>query len=146
MLESSSNDPFSGVWTLRSQQSDPPFPVPQKWTHRIAATAETIQVHEEIITAGGLQPTISVAARFDGQDYPVVGSPRADAIAYTRTDTHTISGFGKKESQLLWRETASVSADGLTLTIKFVFAGKNGASAVVAAVFEKSGELNPPEP
>ena len=78
-----------------------------------------------------------VQARFDGQDYEVAGSPIADKIAYTRINSHCISGIGRKSGSVSVYETVSVSADGNTLTQDFSLhmAGRVIASGI--AVFER---------
>jgi len=130
-------DPFRGTWKLKSHSSQPALPPPSSWIHHIQTTAETIHAREEIVSATGERTTIAVHARFDGLDYPVSGSPQVDAMAYKRDNERRISGIGKKGKKTLWSETATVSADGQTLTIKIASQAKTSAGFEITVVFEK---------
>ncbi len=66
-------DPFSGVWTLNLTKSKLPPPVPQSQTVHIKADAGSIRVREEIVSDKGERLTVTVDAKFDGKDYPIIG-------------------------------------------------------------------------
>jgi hypothetical protein len=134
----SQQDPFTGTWTFRAERSKLSTPPPRRWTQQIHATSVDVRVNEEIVSADGRQTTLTVEARFDGQDYPVSGSPVADAIAYTRVDAYTISGIAKENNSLSLKETLIAASEGnlITLTYSIYRGGREVASGV--AVFEKT--------
>ena len=77
---------------------------------------------------------VRVDARFDGQDYPVTGTPLADTVAYRRPDSRTLKGIVKKAGNVVLLETAVVSRDGKTLT--GTYSSPDG-KPVGVAVFDK---------
>lgn len=78
---------------------------------------------------------MALEAKFDGNDYPVIGSPFADAVSYRRLDQHTISGCIKKAAKLLLKEKVVISADGKTMTSNY-YASQDG-TMLGFAVFDK---------
>jgi hypothetical protein len=112
MSYSQQEDPFTGAWTCNSQRSTLSTPPPGRWTQRIDVTTDEVTLHEAIVSSDGAQSIVAVRARFDGQDDPVSGSPVADTIAYTRVNTHTISGTAKKNGNISIRETLTASPEG----------------------------------
>ncbi|HEV2669186.1 MAG TPA: hypothetical protein VG324_29990, partial [Blastocatellia bacterium] len=87
-----SPDPFTGAWKFSQEDSRLAGQTPQRWIQKIVARGDEVSVSEEIVFDNGPQMNVTVRARFDGQDYPVNGSPIADTIAYTRLNDLTISG------------------------------------------------------
>jgi hypothetical protein len=130
-------DPFTGAWNLCPERSKLSTPLPRKWAQRIEATAEEIEVQENIVSPHGAESLLSVRAKFDGRDYPVQGSPIVETIAYTRTNRNSISGIGKKDGAVSLTETAAVDSEGRTLTLSYSI--HLGAEVVASgvAVFEK---------
>jgi hypothetical protein len=59
----------------------------------------------------GERMVITVDAWFDGKDYPIQGSPFADADSYQRVDHNTIEGVGKKNGKVIMHETVVVSPE-----------------------------------
>jgi hypothetical protein len=132
-----SDDPFTGTWKFSATRSRLDTSIPEKWVQEIVATRDEIVVHEDIVRLKGPRTAIRVWARFDGTDYPVSGSLIIDTIAYTRLNTHTISGVGKKGEVMALTETVTVSPDGRILTL--IYSIQTGTSPIVrgVAVFEK---------
>jgi hypothetical protein len=97
---------------------------PRSWIQRIRASDVDVEVAEEILTLDGARMTVHIQARFDGHEYPVSGSPLADAITYTRPDRYTITGIGKKNGSVSLTETLRASRDGGLLTLSYsIYAG-----------------------
>jgi hypothetical protein len=130
-------DPFTGVWKCNVAKSKFAWPAPKRLVTTIEADAEVLRVCEEEINAEGKALTVTVEARFDGREYPVAGSPHADAVAYTRADSRTITGRILKGGKLVLCETATVSEDGKTLTSQYSGNTEDGGSLNGYAVFEK---------
>lgn len=116
-------DPFTGTWVFLPEKSKSTGPKPQRWIQYIEATAEDVRVREEVIVATGQRANVSLEAKFDGNDYPVIGSSLCETVAYTRPSPHKIVGIGKKNGSVTLRETIVASDDGLTLTLTYAVFG-----------------------
>lgn len=130
-------DPFSGTWVLNLSKSKLPPPLPQSQTSRIKASSKSIRIREAIINDKGERMSITVDAKFDGKDYPIVGSPFVDTVTYQRVDSHSLKGIVKKAGQVVTREEATVSPDGKTLTGTYSGTDLTGKQVTAVAVFEK---------
>jgi len=130
-------DPFSGTWVLNLSKSKLPPPLPQRQTSSIEANSKGIRIRELIVNDKGEQMSITVDAKFDGKDYPIIGSPFVDTVAYQRVDSHTLKGIVKKAGQVVTTEQATVSPDGKTLTGTYSGTDLTGKQVTGVAVFEK---------
>jgi hypothetical protein len=130
-------DPFSGTWKLNLAKSKLPPPLPRSQTVRIKAGSRSIRIREEVVDEKGQRLTVTVNARFDGKDYPVTGTPFADAVAYQRVDSHTLKGAVKKAGKVVTSETATISADGKTLTGSYSGTDATGKQVEAVAVLER---------
>jgi hypothetical protein len=130
-------DPFSGQWILNPSKSKLPPPPPQRQISYIEANATRIRIREEITSDMGERMTITVDAKFDGKDYPIVGTPSADTVAYQRVDSRTLKGVAKKGGKVILNETVVVSPDGKTLTGTYHGTDATGKQVTAVAVFEK---------
>ena len=132
----SARNPFTGTWKLRPDRSRLAGPVPQRWIQRIEVVDDEMRVREEIVLADGRTIDVRIDARCDGHDYPVVGSPAADVMAYTRLDRSRLSGTAKKGGTITLTETATVSEDGGTLIHEFRIHARDRETDSIA-VFER---------
>ncbi|MGA9626024.1 MAG: hypothetical protein WBL65_24115 [Bryobacteraceae bacterium] len=130
-------DPFSGSWKLNPSRSKLPPPIPRSQTVRIKAGSRSIRIREEVVDEKGKRLTITVNARFDGKDYPVTGSPFADAVAYERIDSRTLKGTVKKAGKVVTSETVTISADGKTLTGTYSGTDATGKQVDAVAVLDR---------
>ena len=130
-------DPFAGVWVLNLSKSKLSPPVPKSQTARVDSDGSRIRISEEIVSDKGERMNITVDARFDGKDYPIKGSPYADAVSYQRVDRFTIKGVGKKAGKVIMHETVVVSQDGKTMTGTYSGTDATGKNVTAVAVFEK---------
>jgi len=130
-------DPFSGTWKLNPSKSKLPLPMPRSQTVHIKAGSRSIRIREEVVEEDGKRLTVTVKARFDGKDYAVAGSPFADAVAYQRVDSHTLKGTVKKAGKVVTSETATISADGKTLTGSYSGIDATGKQVDAVAVLER---------
>jgi hypothetical protein len=108
-------DPFTGTWQLNLAKSKLSPPVPRSVVSYIECGGKSASVREDIVDATGQRQTATVKAAFDGKDYPIVGSPLADAVSYQRIDSHTLKGTRKKGGKVPVYETVVVSPDGKTM-------------------------------
>ncbi len=130
-------DPFTGTWALNLAKSDLPPPLPRSVTSYFEPDGQWIEMREEAIDQDGQCHTASITARFDGQEYPLKGNPRADTVAYERLDPRTVRGTSRKNGKVLVHETATLSEDGRTLTVTYSGANADGQAVIGTAVFEK---------
>jgi hypothetical protein len=131
------DDPFNGVWTFSPQDSRVTGPPPRSWTQTISVSGEAVRVREEI-NFRGLHLDVRIDARFDGAEYPVVGSPVGDSVAYRRVDELEIAGVVKKNGRVALTETIRVSSDRRRLTATYRIAHPEGDTSSVA-VFTRFG-------
>jgi hypothetical protein len=103
----------------------------------IFANFDEARIRENIVRSDASETVVSVRAKFDGQDYPVQGSPAADMIAYTRIDQNSISGTGKKNGIISWTETVTVVPENGTLTLSYSLHAGSKVVSNSFAVFEK---------
>lgn len=131
------SEPFTGTWKFSAERSNLSTPVPDRWVQEIVTTHDEIVVREYSVWKDGTISMVRVWARFDGSDYPITGLPVADFMAYTRVNSHSISGTGKKNGVVSVTETITVAPDGGSLTL--VYSIQTGASQVHRgiAVFER---------
>jgi hypothetical protein len=131
-------DPFTGLWIFSAERSKLSAPAPRSWTQQINATSDELQVREEIVRSDGSQTVLTVQARFDGEEYPVSGSPAVDAIAYRRVDANRIAGTGRKNGRVSLRETVIADPNDGTLTLTYSLYGGDREVANGEAVFQKN--------
>jgi len=127
---------FRGVWGFNPQLSKLSTPSPRSWILEILADSDGIRVQETIVGTDGSETVISVAAKFDGNDYPVEGSPAADTIAYTRLDRKTIRATGKKNGSVSLTETVTVTPEDWNLTLLYSIHAGPEVIAQGIAVFQ----------
>lgn len=131
-------DPFTGKWVYQPDKSHSTGPSLERWIQWIEAANGDIRVREEVIVATGQRAAVSLEAKFDGSDYPIVGSSLCDVIAYIRPGPRKILGTGKKNGSVTLRETIVASDDGRILSLTFsIFANEREIMNGVA-VFERS--------
>ena len=130
-------DPFSGVWKLNLAKSKLAPPVPQSVSANIQSDSTGLRIREEIVTDKGDTLKVEMDAKFDGNFYPITGSPYADEVAYRRVDSRTIAGTGRKAGKVVSTEEVVLSKDGKTVKATYHFADSAGRKAEAFAVFER---------
>ena len=134
---SGASDPFSGVWKINLAKSELAVPAPRSQIVRIQASAEGLRIREEVTNDKGEPLVITLDAKFDGKDYPITGSPFADAGSYNRVDSHTLSATAKKAGKVIETETVAVSADGKTMTAHYTYTDAFGKRVSAVAVADR---------
>jgi hypothetical protein len=102
--------PFDGTWKIDQSKT-------KHETKPIAAYLAQGWYHCESCV-----PTFAIKA--DGTDQPVTGQS-VDTISVKEADAKSISFVGKKNQKVVYEVTATVSADGKTLTRKGVYYAPN---------------------
>jgi hypothetical protein len=126
-------DIFTGSWQCNLQESRLSR-VPRCRIQRITVSGDAIDVQEDIENHDGTTTQVRVEAKFDGMDYPVIGSILADSMAYTRYG-NVISGTAKKSGAVSLQETVQADGSRMVTNLAIFAAGKQVASGV--AVFDK---------
>lgn len=89
---------FDGTWRPDPQRPDPDGP------------PDDLLVDDGFYECRSCQPPYRVPA--DGQDHPVEGSPRFDAVAVTVVDDRTVRRVTRRDGRLITDSVVIVSADG----------------------------------
>ncbi len=130
-------DPFTGVWKLNFEKSQLAPPAPRSVVGHVECDGRTISERVEVIDAEGRASTAFVKAAFDGEFYPLIGSPLADSVRYERIDERTIRGTSRKDGKILVTELVVLSEDGRTMTVTYSGTDAQGTPVTGTSVFEK---------
>lgn len=132
-------DNWLGTWKLNVARSKfVPAPPPQSMTITFeAATDGGIKLTADGVNGEGKPMHLEYAAKFDGTEVPWTGNPNADSTAPRRLDANRYENVWKKDGKVVVAVTATVSADGKTLTI--IQRGKDAQGQVMdtTEVFER---------
>ena len=104
----------------------------------IAGSAEPIQRHLEA-QSDKIDDFSAIPAWRDhsGKDYPVIGDPREDSIAFQRIEANTLRATAKKGGKVVGEYTFVVSADGRTTTVNYTERDSEGNTYKGSEVYEK---------
>ena len=130
--------PFSGTWKLNPTKSTISAPSPHAEIIQVKADENSIEVSREVLDPrSGKTTNGSYKAAFDGNDYPVIGNPREDSIAFQRIDANTLKATAKKSGKVVGEYTFVVSADGRTTTVNYTEPDSEGNTYKGSEVYEK---------
>jgi hypothetical protein len=76
-------------------------------------------------------------ANYDGKDYPMVGSPVADTVAFRKIDANTVERTDKKGGKVVQVLTRVMAKDGKSMTVTTKGTTPKGAPIHNVSVFEK---------
>jgi hypothetical protein len=127
---------FAGTWQLNRAQSDIP-PVTRSQVLVIETDGVSVKMRETLVNDKGETLTISVNGKFDGRDYPVIGTSFADTVSYRLAAPNTIEGVAKKDGVVVVRETAVLAEDGKTVRVTYVSFDGEGNSLTSHGLFER---------
>jgi len=136
---SGQGDPELGTWTLNPAKSSYQPGPPLKSQIRTIERAEDGQrLGNVTVTADGTRAIVGYTAKFDGNDYPVTGSPYGDTVALKRLNSHTVEATVKKDGKVVLTDRRRVSNDRRVLTITQTGVGPNGRSMYNVLVYDRS--------
>lgn len=127
---------FAGTWKLNPAKSEIP-PVTKSQVLTIDTDGVHVTMTEELVNDKGEILIITVEGEFDGQDYPVKGTPFADTVSYRLLDSHTIEGIAKKNGQICVKETAVLSQDGHVVRVTYLSYDERGTARTSHGTFER---------
>jgi hypothetical protein len=112
-------DPIIGTWKLNLSKSKYiPGPAPRSQTRVYRQTADGILVTIETIDAKGQKrPKIEFPERYDGKDYPVVGSEIGDALALVRINDYLAEATMKHGGMVVATTRRIITDNGKTLML-----------------------------
>ncbi len=137
-VSAQASDPRLGMWKLNVEKSkyNPP-PPPQQQTMKVEGAPDGEKVTTEGVSGTGTATKTEYTAKFDGKDYPLMGSQNADKVVLKKVDARVTERLYKKGDTLMLTFVQTISADGKTMntTIK----GKNAQGQDVdhAQVWDK---------
>jgi len=131
-------DQHSGTWKMNPAKSKySPGPTPRSVTVKVDCDENGIQLDAEGTNQDGTPTHVEYSAKFDGKDYPIIGT-YADTVSVKRIDANTIqSTLRKKDGQLMLIVTTTVSTDGKTRTSTFKGTDGQGHDINNIVVYDK---------
>ena len=103
--QTSANDPMIGTWKLNvSKSTYTPGPVPKSATNRFEPWEDGMKATIDVVDGQGNNILAEVTAKFDGKDYPVKGSPIADAVSLKRVN--------ERQIEIVWKKGGKVAMGG----------------------------------
>ena len=106
-----------GTWKLNVEKSKfSPGPAPKSITTKFEAAGKSVKWTAERVGPDGKVIASEFTADYDGKDYPLKGSPTADAVSLRRIDAMTTERINKKDGKVVSTETRVVAKDGKSYT------------------------------
>jgi len=112
------DDPMIGTWKVNLAKSTyTPGPPPKSATNKFEPWEDGVRATIDLVDAEGNKIHAEVAAKFDGKDYPIKGSPIADAVLLKRINERQIDVVWKKAGKVTVTGKSVISSDGRTTTV-----------------------------
>jgi hypothetical protein len=109
-----------GVWRLNPAKSNyVPGPAPKSQTRTYEPHADGIKATIETVYSDGRKVSVQYVADYDSIEYPVTGSPDADAITLKKLDALTAEATLMHGGKVYGVARRVISKDGKTMTITF---------------------------
>jgi|SRR5688572_21993076 hypothetical protein len=108
-----------GTWRMDPARSSfRPGPAPKTLTARFEPAPEGgVRLRTEAVLPNGQVATTAYDARLDGKDYPLTGSPMADAVTLRRVDARRVERSDKKNGTTVMNQSRVISEDGRTMLV-----------------------------
>ncbi len=137
-LSAQAADPLVGTWKLNVAKSTySPGPAPKSLTAKIEAAGEGEKLTADGVRGDDTPIKVEYTAQYDGKDFPITGSPMADAVSLKRLDANTTERTDKKGVKVVQTLTRKVSSDGKTMTVTYKGTDAKGQPFNNVGVFEK---------
>ena len=131
-------DPAIGTWKLNVAKSKfKPGPAPRDATLKFEQSGKAVKSFQELTTATGEKMSGTYTASYDGKDYPISGSARADTLALKVTAKDTVERVDKKGGKPVTTYVRKISADGKTMTVTEKATNAKGEPVENVMVFER---------
>jgi len=127
-----------GTWKLNQEKSKFAGAAPKSLTTTFEASAKNgVKWRSDRVGADGKTQTAQYTGHYDGKDYPLTGSPTADAVSLRRIDARTTERTNKKGGKVVSVETRTVASDGKSYTTKVKAMNEKGEATETVMVFDK---------
>lgn len=131
-------DPVIGTWTLNVEKSSySPGPVPKSQTRTYAQTANGISMTFNGVAADGSPVSGQSIFKYDGKDYPIMGSPDFDTLALKRVNATTVKTTQKKGGKVVGSTIRTISGHGKVMTLSSKGKDAHGVAIHNVVVFDK---------
>ena len=127
-------DPILGTWNLAVEKSIyDPGPAPRSQKRIYEDHREGVKATVLTVDAMGQSSTVEYVADYDSMEYPLLGTPNADAIALVQLDPNTHDVTVTHLGRVIATARRVISPDGKTMTVTV----RSGANTTNVTVFEK---------
>jgi hypothetical protein len=134
----SATDPAVGMWKLNTDRSRyNPGPPPRSATVTYQQTDDRVTRTGKTTEADGTTTSFQYTAKYDGADYPVMGSRHFDAISLKRISDRIVEATLKKRGRVVRTARRVVSPDGKNLTITTTSADPTGQQFRNTAIYDR---------
>jgi len=132
-------DPLLGTWRLNvgASKFPPDLNAPQSQLRIFEQAGDAIKYRSESIDASGTATTSSYTFRYDGKDYPVLGSRVSDTISVRRLSDRSWEIIEHKNGVVAGRSSRAVSDDGKRMTLTVIRTNASGEPANAVLVFDR---------
>ena len=132
----SSADPFIGEWKMNPAKSEyNGRSMPASGIVRFEPEVDGLRHTIEWIDAEGRGVRNTFRAKFDGKDYPALGS--GQTVSRKRLDSNAFEATFKKNGKVANRDRWQVSTDGKTLAFTSAGVESTGKAYKTTTIFER---------
>jgi hypothetical protein len=129
---------MAGTWTLNLEKSKfVPGPAPKSQTRTYADTPDGTALTVTGVAADGSAVSGHSTFKYDGKDYPIIGSADYDTLSLKRINHSTTRSLQKKDGKVVGRTIRTMSAHGKVLTLNSRGKKADGTSYHNIAVFDR---------
>jgi hypothetical protein len=130
-------DAFTGAWKLNEAKSKLSPGMPKNNTIVFEAAGDNMKVTIDGTDSAGQSTHAEWSGKLDGKDYPVSGSPNADALSYKKVNDHTLTFTQKKGDKVILTGRIVISDDGKTRTVTVSGTDAKGMKVSGTSVYDK---------
>jgi hypothetical protein len=133
-------DPTIGTWKLNASKTTTTGwagAISESSTVQIESQEYGVRFRWDAVKPDGKAIHGEFAAKYDGNDYPVMGDPGSDTVSLVKIDAKTIEYVFKKNGEVILIERAIVSIDGKTITLTVKGTDFNGKPYEAVLVYDK---------
>jgi len=132
------DDPMIGTWKVNLAKSTyTPGPPPKSATNKFEPWEDGVRATIDLVDAEGNKIHAEVAAKFDGKDYPIKGSPIADAVSLKRINERQIDVVWKQAGKVTMTGKSVISSDGRTTTVSQTGNDPQGRAVNNVIIYDK---------
>jgi hypothetical protein len=130
-------NPMLGTWKLNVAKSKTTY---KSGTSVIEAVGDAVKVTADLVGADGTAFHWTWTAKYDGKEAPVEGTTPygpGTTASLSRVDAHTSKVVGKRNGEVVLRQTIVVSADGKSRTVTTSGKDAKGQPIETVSVYDK---------